>query len=600
MNSKKHSITSSSVVLCLFAVISLVSPVVALTGKTKPQTVKSSPKRQAKMQVEGRALNATQLSQARLANVPESEWSEWYEPRVIESGSRRLDFDLNVQMAENIVKVKTREGKLRDQRVNLRSYNGALASPTIKLKPGDTWFLTMNNNLPRETDLPNCAHDEHAGEHVNDPTKFCLNTTNIHTHGLHISPNIPLGEPGRWSDNVFRSIAPTKNEKYAFQILPAGNPEPEKPAIHYPGSFWYHAHQHGSTSVQLASGMAGALIVKGNIDEHPGIKGANDRVFIFQQLAFDAEGEIKRRTNNRDIVSVMRQNWQGAIDGQPADAITGPPKNTTINGRLLPKIELRPGQVERWRFFDAGLFEMLDIWLGNPEINLSVPFHQIAFDGITLPKVNMVPGVSMGPGYRTDVMVQAPRNVPREGLILYLYKSPTRFTFDSTQQAAAQILAVVEVKGTPCNQAPDCHSALPNPQRPLPAPKDMLPDITRDDLPKKIVTFSGTGPFLVDGKLYNPSELLPQFRLKKGDTEEWHITNKSAVAHPFHIHVNAFQMLDDKGKPAEWRDTIIVPPNKTVKFRTRYERFSGDFVLHCHILFHEDLGMMQRVKIEEK
>jgi FtsP/CotA-like multicopper oxidase with cupredoxin domain len=595
MSSKQRSITSSSVVLCLLAIISLVSPVVASGRKAKSQTAKSSPRKQVKMQVEGRALNATQLSQARLADVPENQWSEWYEPQPYESNNRRLDLDLNVNMAKNIVKVRTQEGSLRDIQVNLRSYNGGLVGPTIKLKASDTWYMTMKNNLPRETDLPNCAHDEHAGEHVNDPTKFCLNTTNMHTHGLHISPTVPLGEPGRRSDDVMHPILPGENEKYAFQILPTGNPEPEKPAVHYPGSFWYHAHQHGSTSIQLASGMAGALIVKGDIDEHPGIKGANERVFIFQQLAFDAQGEIKRRPTNKDIVSVMRQNWAGGTDE------TGPAKNTTINGRLLPKFEMYAGQVERWRFFDSGLFEMLDIWLGNPQINLSVPFHQIAFDGITIPKVNLVPHVNMGPGYRTDVMVQAPRNVPRGGLKLYLYKSPTRFTFDTTQQAAAQILAIVEVKDTPCNQIPGCHSALPDPQKPLPAPKDMLPDITRVDR-TKTVTFSGNGPtFFIDGKLYNPKEVLPQFQLKKGEVEEWHVKNESSrAAHPFHIHVNAFQMLDDKGKPAEWRDTVIVPPGKTVKFRTRYERFTGDFVLHCHILFHEDMGMMQRVRIEEK
>jgi FtsP/CotA-like multicopper oxidase with cupredoxin domain len=70
--------------------------------------------------------------------------------------------------------------------------------------------------------------------------------------------------------------------------------------------------------------------------------------------------------------------------------------------------------------------------------------------------------------------------------------------------------------------------------------------------------------------------------------------------HAFHIHVNAFQLLNKDEKPGEWRDTILVPPNETIRFRTRFERFDGTFVLHCHILTHEDSGMMQLVRVKPK
>ena len=87
--------------------------------------------------------------------------------------------------------------------------------------------------------------------------------------------------------------------------------------------------------------------------------------------------------------------------------------------------------------------------------------------------------------------------------------------------------------------------------------------------------------------------------------EEWVLKNSSTGPHPFHIHVNAFQMLDENGKPGVWRDTTIIPPRQNgkdgeLRMRTRYERFTGTFVLHCHILTHEDLGMMQLVEVQGK
>jgi FtsP/CotA-like multicopper oxidase with cupredoxin domain len=552
-------------------------------GTSTPANTKATKKTASAKRSQAGPLSTTQLKHLRLAGLPTS---EWYDPQPIESSGGELRGALEVSMASNTAKVLI-GGQLVDQKVTLRSYNGGLVGPTLIVKPGDTMFLSLRNKLDVGDDPPHCNSDEHSYD-MNDPKNFCLNTTNLHTHGLHISPT---GKKGEWSDNVMLSIKPGGSEDYKLQILPAGDPEPENPASHYPGTFWYHAHQHGSTSTQLASGMAGALIVKGDIDEYAGIKGARDRTFIFQQLAFDADGEIKKRPDNPDITSVMSANWRG---GDPK--VTGPPKNTTINGRLLPLITLRPGQVERWRFIDSGLFEMLDMWLENPESGRVINFRQIALDGITLRRVKEVRDVKMGPGYRTDVMVKAPDDAAPKTRF-YLYKAPTVFT-DDGKRAPGQVVAVVEIGDQPCAGDTGCHSAIPAVGAVLPAPR-MLPDITRVDGRPKVVTFSRPGnKWLIDGQSYDHNTILPQFQLKKGRAEEWHIVNETTVGHPFHIHVNAFQLLDANGRPGEWRDTIIVPPKGTVKFRTRYERFTGKFVLHCHILFHEDTGMMQNVEIK--
>jgi peroxiredoxin len=116
---------------------------------------------------------------------------------------------------------------------------------------------------------------------------------------------------------------------------------------------------------------------------------------------------------------------------------------------------------------------------------------------------------------------------------------------------------------------------------------------------KEVVFGAEDGKFTIDGVSFNEETILPKFRLKLGDIEEWVLYNPSKMAHPFHIHVNAFQIVDAAGKLNEWADTVLVPPGGKVRIRTRYERFTGRFVLHCHILVHEDKGMMQMVCIDD-
>lgn len=208
--------------------------------------------------------------------------------------------------------------------------------------------------------------------------------------------------------------------------------------------------------------------------------------------------------------------------------------------------------------------------------------------------------IELGPGYRADVLVQAPR---RPGTYL-LYKDRPSFQLTALTVNEAkrpevdqpEILAVVQVDDASCTP-PGCSTELLPDGTKLPAP---LRDIQANEVsPGPKVVFSvKAGKLLINGKTFDPNTVLPEFQLTKGKVEEWALENTSSVPHPFHIHVNAFQMVGDDGKPGEWRDTIILPPKKTLRMRTRLERFTGRFVLHCHILTHEDEGMMQLVDIK--
>lgn len=510
--------------------------------------------------IELTALTADEITSADLHNAPTSEWAD--PPEATRDGQGV--YNLTVAMADNTIAM---DG--RNYAVKLRAYNGSLVGPTIRFKAGEELKIRLRNHLPKEDD-PKCREPHHSN------TPACFNLTNLHTHGLHVSPRAP-------ADDVFKVIHPPNGEfLYRYPILPLGGS-----GKHYPGTFWYHAHRHGSTAIQLASGMAGALILEGDIDQWPGVAGTRERLFVFQQLAWDRDGEIKQ-------FSDILPNWAGT------NPPNGPPKHTTVNGRVNPVIHMDLGQVERWRWIDAGVFEMLDMVLVGDDGRV-VPLHQIAIDGITLRTVTRRTMVRMGPGYRTDLLVQAPGPGRYR---LFKRQSPFKLAggdLESADVDNAQVLATIEVSNRRCT---DCPPLLPHGAR-LPFPQDMLPDITRVDNPgdPRTVTFgadrSVTPPrFLINDKQYQHGRTDHRVRLET--TEEWLLGNDDPnrnQAHPFHIHVNAFQMLDQNGRPAEWRDTIIVPPGRRLRMRTRYERFDGKFVLHCHILTHEDLGMMQAVEI---
>ncbi len=246
--------------------------------------------------------------------------------------------------------------RIGQDKVRLRSYEGSLVGPTLRFRAGDVVEIELINQLPAEP----AVHHHRNGPHE-------LNTTNLHVHGLHVSP------AGR-SDNVLIRVPPGQRQQYRFEI----------PKDHPAGTFYYHPHKHGSTAVQLGNGMGGALIVEGDIDQVPAIKAARERVLMLQQIPYH------RRTGTVDWREVLFEDVRTP---------------TTINGRLKPRLELRPGEVQRWRLVHAGMRAPIDILLvdgkGNP-----TPLHQIAVDGITTGRLEPLPEVELGPGNRADVLVQ--------------------------------------------------------------------------------------------------------------------------------------------------------------------------------------------------
>jgi FtsP/CotA-like multicopper oxidase with cupredoxin domain len=487
--------------------------------------------------------------------------------------------------------VGSAEATIEGKRYCLRSYNGKLTAPTLRV-PASSKPRTVR------VDLVNAflkANTPHAGHDGSDSHAADFNTTNLHTHGLHVSPGTTAD--GRFaSDDVLLQLKPQESRQFRFDIDAGKSP-------HQPGTFWYHPHVHGSTAIQVANGMAGALIIEGEVDQLPGIREARERIFVFQQIPYDHEKSRPLGEGERcDDEKLSINDFDSANLAQ----------RTLINGIPRPLITMPPGQVERWRFIHAGVAQFLKVTLykgnekgcersgnGNP-----IPLQQIAEDGITFSQKEQREHVLLAPGYRADVMVQAPME---EGTYCLLDAESLKLDpagQDPLAREPASLLAVLKVDrnaGAPTGTMPsdeDLHRVAPS--------VEGCSDNTT--LPVQTAVFAqekGDNPncpefFNINCKSYNPDE--PRV-LTLGRTEEWQVSSAQG-RHPFHIHVNPFLVCpgntvnEEKIEKAHWKDTLYIG-NKdgVVRLRTTYEDFTGRFVMHCHLLHHEDRGMMEAITI---
>jgi FtsP/CotA-like multicopper oxidase with cupredoxin domain len=427
------------------------------------------------------------------------------------------------------------------KRLYLRSYEGGSPGPTLRMKPGERLKIRHVNDLPPNRDV---APQDHTRPHQ-------FNNVNFHFHGAHCSPS-------GIADNVMRSMTP--GNSYDIEI--------ELPHDHTRGTYWYHPHHHGSASVQVASGMVGAIVVEGDFADVPEIARARERVMLLGQVVFDFAGMIE------DFNTIFPEHATRFL---------------SVNGQQRPTIDMRPGEVQRWRLVGSQYQDDLLLELDRHRLNV------IAYDGIQLGAMKELKQLLMVPGQRADVLVQAGAPGTYE-----LNAMP----FDQGHPSPTGPLARVVVSGEPLPMK--LPAALPKP--PFETIRDS--EITG----RRTLTLSTYGDppgnypgalwqefkFMVDGKTFNPSRI--DQRVKLGAVEEWTIVNNDGRDdHAFHIHTNPFQVTQVNGRPQadpEWRDTVLVP-NKggSVVFRSRFLDYTGVFMLHCHMMNHEEMGMMQTVEV---
>jgi FtsP/CotA-like multicopper oxidase with cupredoxin domain len=510
--------------------------------------------------------------------------------------------------------------------VKLRSYNGGLFGKTLRLKPGEQLTVKIDNRLP-----PNPPHD---GD-INIPHDF--NTTNLHTHGLHVSP---AGN----SDNVLITTPPGSTFQNEIHL----------PRDHAPGTFWYHSHVHGSTAIQVTSGMVGALFVDGGLDDLEPVKNAEQKVMIFQQIPYVESSPGSGVYQVEDYSQFGPAAWDAGVNTNGW--------RTTINGQTQPFVVMRPGEVQRWRMIHAGLRETIDVAIvpydqllqsiqnettrlagtivpAAPEavaqdvsresvrarkqtlLAQSPKLNEIAADGLAYGFVWPRDSIDLQPGYRSDVLVK----IDTPGIYVIVDNEAAANDALWGRYESPKVLGFIYVGGDPnpmplptnAELAPlRPHSSITDAEVSDPPAQPGGPPVKRfQKVELNIDTDFNPPRFEVDSQPYNPSAA-PR-TLMVGKAYEWLLTSRR-VNHPFHIHVNPFEIVTwndadgnsrlpviDGQQKTIWKDTILTrqknstdaPAVERLVVRARNEVYIGRFVLHCHILDHEDQGMMQDVEI---
>jgi len=263
--------------------------------------------------------------------------------------------------------------------VLLRSYGGCLSGPLLELHPGITLRVHLINNLAKAD--PTCP----AGEDPPDGSAGCFNTLNIHFHGLHVSP---AGN----SDNVLLDIAPQTNFDYEVNI----------PGDHPAGTFWYHAHRHGSTAAQVASGTSGALIIRGDRHYTGGAPGDIDtilhdasnkpfpeQVFLFQQIPYACftDDRLTKIIENADHTWSCPSGKTGIVEnfalqlGSPTIWDTSG-RFTSINGAVQPTLTgVQAGVIQHWRMIHGGIHDTVNLQV-VPMVASNDPSAARALEGV--------------------------------------------------------------------------------------------------------------------------------------------------------------------------------------------------------------------------
>ncbi|RZM81951.1 multicopper oxidase family protein [Leptolyngbya iicbica] len=462
-------------------------------------------------------------------------------------------------LLEATLQARPQTVQLGDRPASLLTYNGQMPGPRLEARPGDTVRLQFDNRL----DQP----------------------TNLHYHGLHIPPT-------GTADNVFLEIPPGERYQYEFQI----------PADHPAGTFWYHPHLHGLVAEQLFGGLAGLFVVRGQLDEIPEIQAAQEAFMVLKDFALTANGAIPEPGH-------MAQ-----MTGRVGDLLT-------VNGQFNPSVAIAPGGLLRLRLLNASSSRFFALSLANH------PLHLIATDGGAIAAPVELDELVLAPGERAEVLVrgdQTPGSYrllnrafnPAQGMMGGLGRGPGMMGgmgrgpgmmgAPETPRNADQLgrrEAGLEAIATVVYEGDRQDTPLPNQLiavEPLPEPQQVRQFTLNHGMGGGMGMGMGGGMvFLINGQPFAHDRIDTQVALNA--VEEWEIINTGMMAHPFHVHTNKFQIMARNGEPAPyraWKDIVNVAPGETARIRIAFRDYPGKTVYHCHILDHEDRGMMGTLQIQ--
>jgi FtsP/CotA-like multicopper oxidase with cupredoxin domain len=527
-------------------------------------------------------------------------------------------------------------------------------APNLRLDPGDTLILTLKNEASPPQGPPNSAdpqsHATHAakarpnGQRDVAARDACAggpmsaSATNLHFHGLVIPAICHQDE------TLKTLIEPTDAPfEYRFQI------PPNQP----PGLYWYHPHPHGFSKVQVLGGASGALIVNGIERANPQLAGLPERVLIVRDqdlLNPDAEPV---QTDSMPAPIVLRD-----AEGDILNTGTGtgkPAKDLSLNfvavsfPRYPPAvITMKAGKRQLWRVLNASAITYLDLQVlanGKPQM-----VGVVALDGIPLDQNGSAPPrtlwqshVALPPAGRVEFIVKAPASGTPASLVTRSVDTGPAGENAPTRPLAT-ILAAPDA-AEPRSKLPAAPTKPGAPNRPTTVPVAFSGEVRAPSASPGTAAAPKTPPWLGDAKpvrerklylyqepqdpkdpssptkfyitvegqpqaLFDPSAATPNITVRQGDVEDWIIENRTQELHAFHIHQIHFLLTEWNGVPLDepfLRDTVNVaywdaksPQYPSVKLRMDFRdpRIVGTFVYHCHLLEHEDGGMMGTIRVE--
>jgi len=492
-------------------------------------------------------------------------------------------------------------------------------SPNLRVNPGDLVIIHLKNVMTNldpgnaaPANMPMSSPGSRPRKNLCTASgEMSLISTNLHFHGTTIPPTCHM-------DDVLRtSVEPGQTFEYRFHI----------PADESPGLYWYHPHIHGFSKQQVLGGASGALIVEGIERAKKEVAGLSERVFIIRDE--DLMHPNAPPSKSEPVVP----HFLIDRDGDAANNGTGfgkPAKDLSINYVPVPYpdyppavIRIKPGERQLWRVLNASAITYLNLEVlfnRTPQ-----PLGLVGMDGVPIgaympdpnaPEngVNWQTHLGIPPGARVEFIVQGPP-AGEQGLLV----TRTVDTGPGGENDPNRMLATIVA--TP--DAPEPRVRLESSPKPLPPPtREWLGDVEpvrvrhlyfsekleNPNDPTSAVEFYLT----VEGqtpKMFDMNATTPNIVAQQGTVEDWIIENRSQELHAFHIHQLHFLLLDYMGRPVHenfLRDTVNVPyangrllayPSVRIRVDFRDPNTIGTFPYHCHLLEHEDKGMMGTIQV---
>jgi FtsP/CotA-like multicopper oxidase with cupredoxin domain len=393
----------------------------------------------------------------------------------------------------------------------------------------------------------------------------------VHWHGLDV--------PAEADGHPRFAVGPGERRVYDFQV---GNRA---------GTYWYHPHPDGRTGPQVYAGLAGLFIVSDGADEARGLPGAPfDLPLVLQDRSLDADGQLVYAPN--------------PMLGMLGDRVF-------VNGRPLPTFEVRAGS-HRLRVLNGSNARTYKLaWSdGSPVV-------VIGSDGGLLAAPATRPFVLLAPGERVELWADFGR--APAGDDAWLESRPFALGGGPMGGGMMGMGGGMMGGGGPPNGAPLrlCRFTVRGKgvTRPLPRAFEPLGFRPADEVtgaPRELVATTAMMRSVLNGRPFSMTEVAPNERIRLGVTEDWDLVNAGgmmdmSVPHPIHIHGGQFQVVS-RSSPARaaaeglldagWKDTFLVLPGERVRVRVRFATHAGLFLYHCHILEHEDMGMMRNFLVE--